>query len=140
MKFRERIFKMLGGDKLTVDPETPIALIEVRDFIAPMVVDALQEAGIVATAVDERSALWTGERLQSRSTIFVPASYEARPPPCTPARPSIWISPHLHRLIATAPSIHARRVTCSFGVSRALLRVRRTRHTRLPSEGVARQP
>ena len=73
MKFRERILKVLGGDKLTVDPETPVALIEVRDFIAPMVVDALRDAGIVATAVDERSALWTGERLQSRATIFVPA-------------------------------------------------------------------
>ncbi len=73
MRFRERILKMLGGDKTSVDPDTPIALIEVRDFMAPMVVDALREAGIVATAVDERSALWTGERLQSRSTIFVPA-------------------------------------------------------------------
>jgi hypothetical protein len=73
MRFRERILKMLGGDKLTVDPETPVALLEVRDFMAPMVVDALRDAGIIATAVDERSALWTGERLQSRSTIFVPA-------------------------------------------------------------------
>ena len=73
MRFRERILKILGGDKLTVDPETPVALIAVRDFLAPMVVDALREAGIVASAVDERSALWTGESLQSRSTIFVPA-------------------------------------------------------------------
>ena len=73
MSFRERILKILGGDKLTVDPETPVSLIAVRDFMAPLVVEALREAGIVATAVDERSALWTGESLQSRSTIFVPA-------------------------------------------------------------------
>ena len=73
MRFRERILKMLGGDKLTVDPETPVALIAVRDFLAPMAVDALREAGIVASAVDERSALWTGESLQARATIFVPA-------------------------------------------------------------------
>jgi hypothetical protein len=73
MRFRERILKILGGDKLTVDPETPVALIAVRDFMAPLVVEALRDAGIVASAVDERSALWTGESLQSRSTIFVPA-------------------------------------------------------------------
>ncbi len=77
MSIRERILKMLGGDRLTVDPDTPVALIEVRDFIAPMVVDALRDAGIVASAVEERSALWTGERLQSRATIFVPAGRRA---------------------------------------------------------------
>lgn len=73
MSLRARILKILGGDKLTVDPETPVSLIAVRDFMAPLVVEALRDAGIVATAVDERSALWTGESLQSRSTIFVPA-------------------------------------------------------------------
>lgn len=77
MRFRDRIVKMLGGDKLAVDPDTPVSLVEVRDFMAPMVIDALRDAGITATSVDERSALFTGERVQGRATIFVAAGRRA---------------------------------------------------------------
>jgi hypothetical protein len=73
MSFRDRLIRILGGDEPAVDPEQLVALVEVRHFEAPLVIEALRAAEIPASAVEEISARYTGERLFPHATIWVAA-------------------------------------------------------------------
>ena len=73
MSLRDRLIRLLGGDAPAVDPEQLVALVEVRHFEAPLVIEALRAEHIPATAVEEISARYTGERLFPYATIWVAA-------------------------------------------------------------------
>ena len=77
MSFRERLLRLLGGDRPVVSPDTLVALVEVRHYQAPLVIEALRGAGIRASAIEEISSRYTGERLLPHSTIWVAAGQRA---------------------------------------------------------------
>ena len=73
MSFRDRVIRLLGGDHPVISPDSLVAIVEIEVYEAPLVIDALRDAGIAASAVEEISARFTGERLLPRSTIWAPA-------------------------------------------------------------------
>ena len=78
MSFASGILKILGGDQTPADPETPVALIAVRDFMR-LWWSRPSGRGIVATSVDERSALWTARAAESLDHLVPAAGATNRP-------------------------------------------------------------